>query len=166
MAHARRKYFDIFESTGSPLAQVAIERIGALYAIEEYIRGQLSDERRRVRQEHSFPLLNDMHRWLLATVREVSRKSDMAGAIHYSLARWEALCRFCHDGRIELDNNAAERAATMYSLIGTCKLNDINPEAYLRHVLERIADYPINRIEEVLPWNVASLISSSHRIAA
>jgi transposase len=189
MAHARRKYFEIFESTGAPLAQEAIERIGALYGIEEQIRGHLPDERLRVRQERSLLLLNDMHRWLLATVRELPRKSDMAGAIHYSLARWEALCRFCHDGRIEIDNNAAERAiravalgrknflfagadcggeraAAMYSLIGTCKLNDINPEAYLRHVLERIADHPINRIDELLPWNVAADIRPPSQLAA
>jgi hypothetical protein len=189
VAHARRKYFDIFESTGSPIAEEAIKRIAALYEIEEQIRGQLPAVRLRVRQEHSLALLNDLHRWLLATVRKLPRKSDMAGAIQYSLTRWEALCRFCHDGRIEIDNNAAERAiravalgrknllfagadcggeraAAMYSLIGTCKLNNIDPEAYLRHVLERIADHPINRIEELLPWTVAPILTGHRKLAA
>jgi transposase len=189
MAHARRKHFDIFESTGSPIAKQAIDRIAALYAIEEQIRGQLPAVRRQVRQERTLPLLNDLHRWLLATVRELPRKSDMAGAIQYSLSRWEALCRFCHDGRIEIDNNCAERAiravalgrknflfagadcggeraAAMYSLIGTCKLNNIDPEAYLRHVLERIADHPINRIEELLPWNVVLAAKAAQNLAA
>ena len=189
MAHARRKYFDIFESTGSPIAKEAIQRIGALYAIEEQIRGQLPDQRQRVRQERSLPLLNDLHRWLLATDRQQPRKSDIAGAIHYSLARWQALCRFCHDGRIEIDNNAAERAiravalgrknflfagadcggeraAALYGLIGTCKLNKIDPAAYLRHVLERIADHPINCIEELLPWNLATKLIDQKKLAA
>ena len=189
MAHARRKYFDIFESTGSPIAKEAIERIGALYAIEEQIRGQLPDQRRRVRQERSLPLLNDLHRWLRTTERQQPRKSDLAGAIHYSLARWEALSRFCHDGRIEIDNNAAERAiravalgrknflfagadcggeraAAMYSLIGTCRLNNIDPEAYLRYVLGRIAEHPINRIEDLLPWNLAKELEQKPALAA
>src|SRR5467141_2032854 len=108
-AHARRKFYDLFKATQSPLAQEALQRIGALYAIEEQIRGQLPEERRRVREQHSAPLLADLQRWLLASVRSLSKKSELAGAIHYALARWEALCRFCHDGRIEIDNNAAER---------------------------------------------------------
>jgi transposase len=189
MAHARRKYYDIFESTGSPIAKEAIERIAALYAIEEHVRGQSPSLRRQERQERSLPLLNDLHRWLITTVRELPRKSDMAGAIQYSLSRWEALCRFCHDGRIEIDNNCAERAiravalgrknflfagadcggeraAAMYSLIGTCKLNNIDPEAYLRLVLERIADHPINRIEELLPWNVVLPAKAAQNLAA
>ena len=108
---------------------------------------------------------------------KLSRKSDVAGAIHYAWGRWSQLLRYCDDGRVEIDNNAAERAlravalgrknylfagsnaggeraAAMYSLIGSAKLNGIDPEAYLSHVLARIADHPINRIEELLPWNV------------
>jgi transposase len=189
MAHARRKFFDICEATQSPLAQEALERIAVLYQIEENIRGQDPHERRRVREQRSQPLLTDLHRWMLATVRTLSKKSDLAAAIHYSLTRWEALCRFCHDGCIEIDNNAAERAlravalgrknflfagadcggeraAAMYGLIGTCKLNEIDPEAYLRFVLERIADHPINRIQELLPWNVAPMLTEKKKLAA
>lgn len=188
-AHARRKFFDIHQANGSPLALEALQRIGALYDIEAQIRGQGPDERRRVRAERSVPLLADLHRWLLATVRRLSRKSDLAGAIHYALARWEAFTRYARDGRIEIDNNAAERAlravalgrknflfagsdaggeraAALYGLIGTCKLNDIDPEAYLRHVLARIADYPINRIEELLPWHLAGTLERPNRLAA
>jgi transposase len=187
-AHARRKFYDIFKAMQSPLAQEALQRIGALYAIEEQIRGQLPEERQRVREEHSAPLLADLQRWLLATVRQLSKKSELAGAIRYALARWQALCRFCHDGRIEIDNNAAERelravalgrknylfagadcggerAAAIYSLIGTAKLNSLDPEAYLRLVLGRIAEHPINRIDELLPWNIVTTFSSL-RVAA
>ena len=123
-------------------------------------------------------MLDQMYRWLHATSAKLSRKSAVAVAIHYALSRWGALLRFREDGRLEIDNNAAERAlravaigpknylfagadsgderaAAIYSLIGTAKLNGIDPEAYLRHVLARIADHPINRIRELLPWNVS-----------
>jgi transposase len=188
-AHARRKFYEVFESTKSPLAQEALQRIGTLYAIEEPIRGCLPDERQRVREQHTEPLLADLHRWLLATGRKLSRKSDLAQAIHYALARWQALSRFCHDGRIEIDNNAVERelravalgrknylfagadcggerAAAIYSLIGTAKLNGLDPEAYLRLVLDRIAEHPSHRIQELLPWNVQHELAAQHALAA
>jgi transposase len=177
-AHARRKFFDLYEATGSPIAREALDRIGALYAIESEIRGKLPDERRAARQARAGPLLDDLRSWFLSTTRQLSKKSDAAAAIRYTLSRWEALCRYRDDGRAELDNNAAERAlrtialgrknhlfagadsggeraASIYSLIGTAKLNNMDPEAYLRCVLTSIADHPINRIEELLPWTIA-----------
>jgi transposase len=109
-AHVRRKFFDIQAATDSPLARAALERIGALYAIEADIRGKTPDERRAVRQAHAGPLLADLHQWLIATTRKLSKKSDLAGAIHYALTRWTALCRYRDDGSLEIDNNAAERS--------------------------------------------------------
>ena len=189
MAHARRKFYDLYVADRSPLAQEAIRRIGQLYTIEREIRGQAPDVRRAVRQQRSLPILTDLHAWLTATLQTVSAKSPIAGAIKYSLVRWEALTRFCGDGRIEIDNNTAERsirgvvlgkknflfmgadtggerAANIYSLIATCQLNQIDPHAYLQYVLERIADHRINRIDELLPWNVAPLLGSTLRQAA
>jgi transposase len=175
-AHVRRNFFDIYEAQKSPIAAEALERIGALYAVESDIRGRPEDQRRAVRCERSRPLLDAMKTWFTQTLEKISQKSETAKAIRYALTRWEALGRYCDDGRIEIDNNAAERAlrcvalgrknylfagsdaggeraAAMYSLIGTAKLNDCNPEAYLRDVLTRIAEHPITRIAELLPWN-------------
>jgi transposase len=177
-AHARRKYYDVYVMDRSPIAHAALERIGELYAIEREIRGQPPSERAAARRDRSAPLLEGLQGWLRATHASLSVKSPLAGAIQYTLARWTALTRFVEDGRIEIDNNAAERAiralvlgrrnylfagsdaggetaARLYSLIGTCRLNGIDPHLYLRHVLECIATHPINRIEELLPWRVA-----------
>ncbi|HYD78937.1 MAG TPA: IS66 family transposase [Paucimonas sp.] len=182
-AHARRKFYDLHVARPSAVTAEALNRIGALYAIEADIRGKPPDERKQVRQARAKPLLADFERWLRATMETLSRKSDTTAAILYALNRWEAFTRYADDGRIEIDNSAAERAlrgvalgrrnflfagadsggeraAAMYSLIGTAKLNGIDPEAYLRHVLERIAEHPINRIDELLPWNVASQLST------
>jgi len=177
-AHVRRKFYDLKEAHKSPIATEAVERIAPLYGIEEEIRGRSPDERREVRNARSRPLLAAMHEWLEASLAKLSKKSDTSAAIRYALARWDALMRFCDDGRIEIDNNSAERAlravaigrknylfagsdrggdraATFYSLIGTAKLNGLDPEAYLRQVLTRIADHPISRVEELLPWNIS-----------
>jgi transposase len=176
-AHARRKFVELDELHKSPVAAEMIARVGALYGIEEEIRGRRPDERRAVRQERSRPLLDAMKPWLEQTLVTLSQKSATAKAIRYVLGRWESLTRFCDDGRIEIDNNAAERAlrcvslgrknflfagsdaggeraAAIYSLLGSAKLNGHNPEAFIREVLERIADHPINRIHELLPWNL------------
>ncbi|MGO9994112.1 MAG: IS66 family transposase [Steroidobacteraceae bacterium] len=188
-AHVRRKFYDIQVATDSPVASEALTRIGELYGIETEIRGQSAAARQQVRQARAGPKLEELHEWLISTVRQLSKKSDLAGAIHYALARWEALTRYRGDGRIEIDNNAAERAlravalgrknylfagadcggeraAAMYSLIGTAKLNNIDPEAYLRYVLTYIAEHPINRIDELLPWNLAEQLRPEQKIAA
>ena len=166
----------------SPVATEAIERIAQLYAVEKEIRGRPPEERRLIRNARASPLLAALRDWLHTSLSKLSRKSETAAAIAYALGRWPALLRYCDDGNLEIDNNAAERAlravavgrknylfagsdsggeraAALYSLIGSAKPNGLDPEAYLRHVLTHIADYPINRIAELLPWNLDLALS-------
>jgi transposase len=188
-AHVRRKFYDLVEAHKSPTATTALERIAELYAVEEEIRGRPAEERREIRNLRSRPLLESLKQWLEETLGKLSRKSDTAMAVRYALGRWEALLRYCDDGRLEIDNNAAERslravalgrknylfagsdrggesAAAIYSLIGTAKLNGLNPESYLRNVLSRISDHPINRIGELLPWNLAAVSADNQVVTA
>lgn len=178
-ALSARKFYDIQVAHKSPVAEEALKRIGELYTVESNINGRSPEARREIRNARSRPLLESLKQWLEETLVKLSKKSDTAIAVRYALGRWEALLRYCDDGHLEIDNNAAERAlravalgrknylfagsdrggesaAAIYSLIGTAKLNGIDPESYLRNVLARIADHPINHIEELLPWNLAA----------
>ena len=186
-AHVRRKFFDVHAAIGSPIAKEALDRIGQLYGVEETITGIPPDHRRRERQQRSKPIAEALAAWADETVRKLSRKSELAAAFRYMRARWAALVRCFDDGRLALDNNPAERAlrgiaigrknwlfagsdaggrraAAMYSLIESAKLNDINPQHYLTDVLTRIADHPARHIAELLPWNWQPIEAS--RIAA
>lgn len=175
-AHVRRKFYDLEQAKASPMAAEALRRIGQLYAIESEIRTKPPDARLAIRQRDARPLLDEFHTWLVRSLATLSAKSTAAGAIQYALNRWEALLTYANDGVVEIDNNAAERAlrgvalgrknylfagsdsggeraAAIYSLTESAKLNGLDPEAYLRDVLTRIADYPVNRVEELLPWH-------------
>jgi transposase len=188
-AHARRGVYEVWVAQKSPIAQVILERIKVLYAIEDQVRGQSATQRQAARQVHSVPKLEELKRYLETALSSLSRKCALAKAIRYCLVRWPALTRYTSDGSLEIDNSAAERAlrtvalgrhnflfagsdaggeraAGMYSLIGTCLLNGIDPEAYLRYVFERIADHPVNRIAELLPWDVAPHLTDPIAVAA
>lgn len=174
----RRYIYDVHDRTPTGATRQVLELIGELYGIEADIRGQPAAERLRVRREKSAPLLAAIKAWMTDKLATLSKKSELAKAIRYSLNQWEALMPYCEEGRAEISNALAEnalrcvslgrknflfagsdsggeRAAAMYGLIGTCKLNGINPRAYLEYVLTHIADHPFNRIDELLPWNVA-----------
>jgi transposase len=176
-AHARRRFYEFHQATGSPIAAEALRRIAELYAVERRVRGQAAKARLQARQEVSQPLVDAMKIWLETQLGRVPPKGGLAEAIRYALARWPALCRFLDDGRIELDNKPVERAirpvalgrknhlfagsdggaerwAIVSSLITTAKLNNVEPYAYLRDVLQRMVDgHKTHRLDELLPWN-------------
>ena len=175
-AHMRRKFYELANPGPAPIASEALKRIAEFYAIEKNIRGRSAEERRIIRQQKSRPLAEAFEPWLRAKLTLISQKGKLAEAIRYALSRWQGLTRFIDDGRIELDNNTVERTirpialnrknalfagsdggaghwATIASLIETCKLNDIDPLAYLNDVLARIANgHPNSEIEQLLPW--------------
>ena len=188
-AHARRKFHDIHLAHASPTTTEALARIGALYAIEDEIRGKPVDLRLSVRQARAKPLLDDLRKWMEKALRSLSSKSETAAAIRYAISRWRALTRYTDDGLLEIDNSAAERAlravalgrknflfagsdhggeraAAMYALIGSAKLNGLDPELYLRTVLAQIADHPISHIQDLLPWNLAPSLQTNSSQAA
>ena len=176
-AHTRRKFYEVHQATGSPIAADALRRIAGLYALEKEIRGRSADERQRVRDARARPLIDGLKPWLEDQLQRVPPRGGLAEAIRYALARWPALCRFLDDGRIELDNNPVERAirpvalgrknhlfagsdggadrwAVIASLLETARLNGVEPYTYLKDVLKRMADgHPMSRIDDLLPWN-------------
>lgn len=176
-AHARRKFYDVEQATGSPIAAEALRRIADLYALEKGLRGCSAEARRKERQDRARPLVDTLKRWLEEELLRVPPRGGVAEAIRYALARWPALTLFLEDGRVELDNNPVERAirpvalgrknhlfagsdggaarwATIVCLIETAKLNNVEPYAYLKDVLERMSEgHPMSRIDELLPWN-------------
>jgi transposase len=178
-AHLRRKFYDIAKAGNAPLATEALERIAALYAIEDKIRGRSAETRRAVRQAESRPRVDALEAWFQAQLGRVSGKSVIAGAFRYGLNHWDGLARFLEDGRIELDTNIVEREmrpialnrknalfaghdegaanwAAIASLIETCKLNAVNPQAYLVDVLTKLVNrWPASRIDDILPWAYA-----------
>jgi transposase len=175
-SHVRRQFYEIQVTTPAPIAAEALVRIAALYAVEADIRGRSADDRKQARQQRSKPLIDALRLWLEAKLAAVSAKATIADAIRYALSRWDGLTRFLHDGRIEIDSNVVERSirpialgrknhlfagsdgggehwAVIASLIETCKMNDIDPQAYLRDVLAKIvARHLMNRIDELLPF--------------
>lgn len=178
LAHARRRFFDIYKKTGEPVAEAALRRIRAVYEIETRIRGLSAEARVAVRQAETRPLLNGLKPWLLDRLAEVSVKSSLAEAIRYMLGHWDGLTVFLNDGRVEVDNNTVERTirpialgrrnamfagsagggrswAILASLINTAKLHELDPHTYLEDVLERIVSGRIrnNVLRELLPWN-------------
>jgi transposase len=175
-AHARRKFFDLARINKAPIAIETIRRMDELFAIERDINGKPPHERRRVRQEHSRPLVVALEIWLREQRAKLSARNEVAKAISYSLNCWEGLVRFLDDGRLCMSNNAAERAlrsiavgrnnwtfagsdeggrraAAIYTLIETAKLNNVDPQAWLADVLARLQDHPAKRIDELMPWN-------------
>jgi transposase len=177
LAHCRRKFYDVWEATKSPVAKEALDRIAAVYAIEDKARFAPAAERVEHRRETA-PLLAAFFVWAAATVGKLSGKLELAKAFRYTITRREALTRFVTDGRLEVDNNVAEnamrgialgrknylfcgsdsggeRAASIYTLVTTAKLNGLNPETYLRDILAKIAaGHTINRIDELVPWRM------------
>jgi len=184
-AHARRKFYEVHQATGSPVAAEALRRIAELYALEVTIRGQMAEARRGVRRAQSLPLVEAMKTWFEAELNRVPPRGGVADAIRYALVLWTTLCRFLDDGRIELDNNTVERAirpialgrknhlfagsdggaarwAIVASLLATAKLNDVEPFAYLKDVLERLSNgYPMSRLDDLLPWNWESPVAAA-----
>ncbi|CAA2145157.1 hypothetical protein MBLL_04279 [Methylobacterium bullatum] len=175
-ALTRRKFFDVHAKTGSAIAEEALERIGALYAVEREIAEQPPDRRHRQRQDRSRPRADALRTWAETILPQPSGTSELAKAFRYLLSRWRVLTRVFDDGRIRLDNNpaeralrgvavgrknylsagldrGAERAATFYTLIETAKLNGLDTEAYLRDVLTCIAKHQARRLGDLLPWN-------------
>jgi len=180
MAYVRRKFVDVFASQGSSIAEEAIRRIALLYAVKKEARNKSPDERMALRQSKAKPIFDDLEAWLNAQLPKISGKSPLAQAIRYAPGRMPKARGYLDNGFLELENNAAERAmrpialgrknylfmgsqrggksaAIAYSLIETAKHNNVDPQAWLTWVLERIADHKINRIDELMLWRFTAL---------
>ena len=175
-SHARRKFFVLADVAKAPLALEAVRRIDAIFDVERALNGVAEDQRLALRKAHAAPLVAEFETWMRAERARLSRHNNVAKAMEYMLKRWAAFGRFLDDGKICLSNNAAERAlrgialgrrnwlfagsdrggdraASIYTLIATAKLNDVDPRAWLENVLRRIADHPASRLADLLPWN-------------
>jgi transposase len=185
-AHARRKLYELAAVAKAPIAAEAVRRIDQLFAVERDIAGRPAEARLAARAERSAPILAELEPWLRHQLERLSRKSEVGKAIAYTTKRWATLTRFMSDGRICLSNNAAERAlrgvavgrhnwtfagsdrggeraAAIYTLIETAKLNGIDPQAWLADVLSRLPDHPAKQIDQLLPWQ---WVASTRAIAA
>jgi transposase len=187
-AHWRRDFHDIWTSNKSEIAREALDRIGALYDIERGINGQPPEIRLAARQTQSKPKVDAFRNWAEAQLTRIPGKGDLAAAFRYGLSRWSSLCLFLEDGRVAIDNNAAERAlrpigvgrrnwlfagadtgaetlARAMTIIETAKMNGLDPQAYLADVLDRIHDHKINRLDELLPWNWSAITTTDAKAA-
>ncbi len=183
MAHARRMFFEA-KDNDKAIAEYALEQIGLLYHIERQAKKQqlTTDQLLRLRQDEAVPILQSLGKWMKETYVKALPKSAIGKALGYSIARWPELMLYATDGKLNIDNNpvensirpvalgrknylfagsheAAKRSAMLYSLMGTCKLHDINPFIWLRDVLQRINNHHINKIEELLPHNWKHIIN-------
>jgi hypothetical protein len=175
-AHLRRRFYEIATRGSAPLAEEALRQIATLYKIEETIRGQSTGQRQSIRNIRACPLANEFKSWLDATLARISGRSKLADVIRYAIRHWDGLIRFLDDGRIEIDSNTVERSirpialnrknalfaghdrggvhwGIIASLIETCKLNAVDPQAYLADILCRLVNgWPMSKIDELMPW--------------
>ena len=175
-SHVRRGFYEIAQGGNAPLAEEALARIAALFGIERTIRGHAPEQRRTVRWDQTRPLVDDLRAWLEAKLAKVSGGSRIAQAIRYALKHWAGLTVFLDDGRVEIDSNVVERAirpialnrknalfagsdqggvdwGVIASLIETCKLNAVDPQAYLASTLTRLVNrHPASQIDQLMPW--------------
>ncbi len=189
-AHLRREFHDLWTSQKLDLAKEALDQIGALYDIEREIHGLSAEERRSIRRSKSKPIVEAFETWARAQLNAISRKGDLAKAINYGFNRWASFTLFLEDGRIAIDNNAAERAmrpigigrknwlfagsdtggetlASAMTIIETAKICGLDPQAYLTDVLSRIHDHKINQLDDLLPWNwTPKALEPAHKQAA
>jgi len=183
-AHARRKFFDLHKANQSPMAKEALERIGQLYAIEAEAIDMDCAARKQYRKDNSIPVLTELHQWLTTTRIKTANGGTSAKAMDYTLRRWASFIRYAETGHLPIDNNpvenvirpialgkknwlfagserAGQRAAAIQSLLGTAKLNGLNPEAWLKDTLEKLPAWPNSRIDELLPFPGASVDAKS-----